>query len=461
MAQDPLAKSLPSNVEAERAILGAILLDNSAAATAGEKLYATDFFQDNHSKLFAAMLAMHERKEAIDLVSLTDRLHSIGQLESVGGAAYIAQLMDGVPHVSNVEHYCRIVKEKSRLRDLIHLTHAIQQQALEGSDPTSEILDRAARDMAIVTTTNGHTKPKPISLAAFLVRKLHPMKFVIDPILPQQGLALLYAWRGTGKSFVNLEMAVAVSTGGRCFKWSVPEPHRVLYVDGEMIANELQERCQQIVVGRGMKMPEVERYLEFFTPDILEEDYPGTQLEIVTRKGQKIIEDHLEPGTFLILDNLSSLGHVEGSAESESESWWPIQDWALKLRKRGITILFVHHAGKSGTQRGSSAREDLMHTIIEMKSPSDYQQHEGLRAEVHFKKSRKYKGAQGLYPFEISMRSDDRGGIVWLQKDLTDLTEQRVQEMLGKGMSVREVADDLALSRFQVYRIRDKIGMLK
>lgn len=456
---DPLAKQLPQNNEAERSILGAILLDNSSTACAAEHLYPSDFFNTKHIKLFATMLAMHERREPIDLVSLTDALRSIAQLDAVGGAAYIAQLMDGVPHVTNVEHYCKIVKEKSQLRAIIYASHAIQMQAMESSDPTPEIVERAASTMAAIATTNGHTRPKPISLAAFLMRKLAPVSFVINPILPAQGLMLLYAWRGVGKTNFNLEMAVAVATGGpKCFRWTIDEPRRVLYVDGEMAANDLQERMQQIVMGRGMKLPDVERNFEMFTPDIMEQDYPGTQLEIVTRKGQKIIEDQLEAGTFLILDNLSSLGHVEGATENDSESWWPIQDWALRLRRKGITILFVHHAGKSGAQRGASNREDLMNTVIEMRSPNDYQQHEGLRAEVHFKKNRKYKGAAALYPFEVSMRTDERGGIVWLEKQLADLTEERCREMLGKGMSVREVADDLQLSRFQVYRIRDKIG---
>jgi replicative DNA helicase len=138
-----LERQLPQNTEAERSILGAILLDNNALNAAIEKLKPEDFFHDHHRRIYQQMITLGETQQAIDLVTLTDQLQRQGELESSGGHAYIAQLMDGVPHVSNVEHYTRIVKEKSLLRALIHATHAIQQQALEGEEDADSILDRA------------------------------------------------------------------------------------------------------------------------------------------------------------------------------------------------------------------------------------------------------------------------------------------------------------------------------
>jgi replicative DNA helicase len=138
-----LERPLPQNTEAERSILGAILLDNNALNATLEKLKPEDFFHDHHRRIYQQMIALGETQQAIDLVTLTDQLHRSGELESSGGPAYIAQLMDGVPHVTNVEHYARIVKEKSLLRGLIHATHAIQQQALEAEEDADTILDRA------------------------------------------------------------------------------------------------------------------------------------------------------------------------------------------------------------------------------------------------------------------------------------------------------------------------------
>ncbi len=138
-----LERPLPHNLDAERSVLGAILLDNHALNTAVEKLRAEDFFLDQHRRVFQQMIALGETQQAIDLVTLTDRLHRSGELEASGGAAYLAQLVDGVPHVTNVDHYARIVKEKALLRSLIHQTHAIQQQALEAEEDADAILDRA------------------------------------------------------------------------------------------------------------------------------------------------------------------------------------------------------------------------------------------------------------------------------------------------------------------------------
>jgi replicative DNA helicase len=138
-----LERPLPQNLDAERSVLGAVLLDNHTLNTAIEKLKPEDFFLDQHRKVFEQMITLGEKQQAIDLVTLTDALHRTGELEAAGGAAYLAQLVDGVPRISNVEHYARIIKEKAVLRNLAHAAHAIQQQALDADDEADSILDRA------------------------------------------------------------------------------------------------------------------------------------------------------------------------------------------------------------------------------------------------------------------------------------------------------------------------------
>ncbi|HKV26172.1 MAG TPA: replicative DNA helicase [Candidatus Acidoferrum sp.] len=142
-AQPILEKPLPSNLDAERSVLGAIILDNNALNAAVEALRPDDFFLDQHRRVFSQMIALSEAQQAIDLVTLTEELHRRGDLEAAGGAPYLASLADGMPRVSNVEHYARIVKEKAMLRNLIHATHNIQQRAFEGEDGADAILDNA------------------------------------------------------------------------------------------------------------------------------------------------------------------------------------------------------------------------------------------------------------------------------------------------------------------------------
>src|ERR1700680_3949334 len=138
-----LERPLPNNLDAERSILGAILLDNNALNSAIESLKSEDFFLQQHRNVFNHMVALGEAQQAIDLVTLTEELHRHGELEASGGAPYLASLADGMPRVSNIEHYARIVKEKAILRNLIHTTHNIQQRAFEGEDGADAILDNA------------------------------------------------------------------------------------------------------------------------------------------------------------------------------------------------------------------------------------------------------------------------------------------------------------------------------
>jgi replicative DNA helicase len=138
-----IERPLPSNLEAERSILGAILLDNHALNAAIEKIRSEDFFLSQHRQIFERMIQLGEKQQAIDVVTLMEDLSRRGELEAAGGIAYLSQLADGLPRVTNVEHYARIVKEKAVLRSLIFSASAIQEQALAAGDDADVILDRA------------------------------------------------------------------------------------------------------------------------------------------------------------------------------------------------------------------------------------------------------------------------------------------------------------------------------
>jgi replicative DNA helicase len=142
-ADSHLERALPNNLDAERSVLGAILLDNNALNPAIENLRAEDFFLDQHRRVFMKMIALGEAQQPIDLITLTEELHRFGELEAAGGAPYLASLADGMPRVTNVEHYAHIVKEKAILRNLIHATHNIQMRAFEGEEGADAVLDNA------------------------------------------------------------------------------------------------------------------------------------------------------------------------------------------------------------------------------------------------------------------------------------------------------------------------------
>jgi replicative DNA helicase len=136
-------KGLPSNVEAERTILGAVLLDNSVCNQAVELLKRDDFFLDSHRRIFDKMIVLSERVSSIDLITLGDELRRAGEFEQIGGATYIASLIDGVPRTDNIEHYARIVKKKSMLRKLITASNQIIARAFDEEDDADIIIDQA------------------------------------------------------------------------------------------------------------------------------------------------------------------------------------------------------------------------------------------------------------------------------------------------------------------------------
>src|SRR3970040_717193 len=136
-------RTLPHNLEAERSVLGAILLHNDAFNLVAEVIDSGDFFRDAHRRIFDKMVKLVERGDAIDLVTLKDELARSGEIDEVGGPAYIAALVDGVPRSTNVEHYARILKEKATLRNLIFSANKILSTAYDAEQDADAILDQA------------------------------------------------------------------------------------------------------------------------------------------------------------------------------------------------------------------------------------------------------------------------------------------------------------------------------
>ena len=156
-------RTLPHNLEAERSVLGAILVHNDAFNVAAELVDSGDFFRDAHRRVFDKMVDLNERGQAIDLVTLKDELVRSGDLDDVGGAAYIAALVDGVPRSTNVEHYARIVKERATLRNLIQSANRILGLAYRAEEDADTLLDQAEQEIFSIAEGNIHTGFVPLS----------------------------------------------------------------------------------------------------------------------------------------------------------------------------------------------------------------------------------------------------------------------------------------------------------
>jgi replicative DNA helicase len=138
-------RTLPHSLDAEKSVLGAILIQNDAFNAAAELIDSRDFFRDAHRRIFDKMVVLSERGQPIDFITLKEELARAGDLEEVGGPAYITSLADGVPRSTNVEHYARIVKEKAVLRSLIFSANRIITHAYEGEQEADLLLDEAEK----------------------------------------------------------------------------------------------------------------------------------------------------------------------------------------------------------------------------------------------------------------------------------------------------------------------------
>jgi replicative DNA helicase len=172
-----LERALPNSSEAERAILGGVLLDNSLISQAVELLRPEDFYVSSHRRIFTAMIALFERGAELNPILIGEELKKENALETVGGISFITNLTYGLPHATNIEHYAKMVRGKSMLRQLIRAANKITEEALEQEDEPEIILDHAEHaifELADERVRQGFTHVKPV--AEQLLEKIQEME---------------------------------------------------------------------------------------------------------------------------------------------------------------------------------------------------------------------------------------------------------------------------------------------
>ena len=196
-------RTLPHNLEAERSVLGSILVHNDAFNLAAQVIDSQDFYRDAHRRIFDRMVALNERHDAIDFVTLKEELARAGELDEVGGPAYVAGLADGVPRATNVEYYARIVKEKATLRNLIYAASKIVTNAYEAEQESDLILDEA--ESAIFAVADDRLKAGFVAMRD-LVKDSFPK---IEKLFEQKRLIT-----GVPTGFVDLDEMTRGLQGG-------------------------------------------------------------------------------------------------------------------------------------------------------------------------------------------------------------------------------------------------------
>jgi len=186
-SRDPeFERGLPSNVYAERMVLGSILLNDAAFVAVASALLADDFSVEKHRKIFRRMLELNEREERIDRVTLANELMKFGELESVDGLSYLVSLDEGLPELYNLDSYVQIVKEKAVLRELIYSSQEIMQRCYMGEESPSGII--SAAQTSLLKLSESQTKADLVSARQVFESYDGGINAFLDPSHRESGL---------------------------------------------------------------------------------------------------------------------------------------------------------------------------------------------------------------------------------------------------------------------------------
>ncbi|TMI88345.1 MAG: hypothetical protein E6H00_13000 [Bacillati bacterium ANGP1] len=338
------APQLPANIEAERAILGAILMDNKALAAAAAIVSTVDFYHVHHKKIFLRMVEMNQAGAPIDLVTLCEALSRDAQLEGAGGAHYIASLATGMPKVSNVEHYARIVREKAVLRALVYAGDKLREQAL---DPQAKLEDlqqmitgmsAAGPETQKIVGGNGHLF---YSGREFLTTVFPVPEQLIEGLIFKHGSHVMIAMPHHLKSWFTLALTMGATVGGELLGGLVvPRPFRTMLVTVEDFPNEVQWRMQQLLLRKQFANVDLDGFSILPRPhgglDLMQESW----LQTLLRKIDEFKPEHL------IFDVLRRL--FRGDINSP-EQMAALCEQVDRLRDRAdVATTIVHHENRKG-----------------------------------------------------------------------------------------------------------------
>jgi len=268
--------------------------------------------------------------------------------------------------------------------------------------------------------------------------------------LHEGSLVMVFGPRGIGKTMMQLGLVVALTTGREFLRWPITAPTGCLYVDGEMPTEELRTRLTEM-------LPELPKApLFFLTGDLYyrrcEQDLVLTHAE--TRQGLLALLDAHPAIKVVILDNVSCL--FPGLDEDKKRDWEPIQSFLVTLRRRGLAVVLVHHAGKGGQQRGTSGREDALDVVIQLSRPSEYRPEEGCHFELSFSKSRAVHGDL-IQSLDVRVEQVDNRPTLTC-RTLERSKEEQCRVFLGEGMdTLADLAEALGVSRSYASKLKKKV----
>lgn len=338
---------LPASVEAERAILGAILLDNAKYQEAIRPDY---FSRDSNRRIYAAIAKLLDSGVQADIITLSEELRQQQQLENIGGVAYLAGLTDGVAVRTSILHYVNIVRDKYVSRQIIEKAELLKLRAYEQTEPVADIIGTAEQDFSRLAEAGSASRIKNFyDIPDIFTLPVQPVEWIVPGIFPLHSLVVLAGQQGLGKSYLAQRLAVSCAIGGS-FLGRDCQKLPVLYLDRE---NTQAVSRSRLDIMAGGPVPELRVWGGW-----VEEPVPD-----IHAAGLQRIAKELRP--LIVIDSLVRFcGEADENAASEMRI---IMGQLRRLVDLGATVLVLHHADKvRGAYRGSSdiaAAPDMMYSL--------------------------------------------------------------------------------------------------
>jgi hypothetical protein len=323
--------------------------------------------------------------------------------------------------------------------------------------------------LAGATEANTGLRSHVLTSSALSRLDIQPREFIVEPFLPTASLSMIYAERGIGKTWLTLSLAVAISHGDDFLGFPVSKARHVLYIDGEMALFDLKSRVIALDDSENdhLHLLPSERLFRMDKP--LNINAPEDQQRIVEVIETMIAEGN--PPELIVFDNLSSLS--AGTDENNNSELDKLLTWLVGLRHRNLAVLLVHHAGKSGDQRGASRREDLLDTSIKLSRPKPQkgrkggdddddepdEEPDGAFFELEFVKTR------GIRPkphkFFMRLVDGENGKLEWLTETgsgATALDKMLKRMALKPPSSQLDLANEMNRSKGLISQNCTKLG---
>lgn len=305
-----------------------------------------------------------------------------------------------------------IIKTTKQLSD--DIAYCVKEE--EGDEAILQLVEEYKNDK--IDTTLQDCESSIITSAQLLEEKIKKPKAIVYPWLREKSLNMIFAERGLGKSWLAMVIAVAITREKydelSIGPWYVKNPCGVLYMDGEMGGFDLQDRFKQLIGPLGGETRRNALNV-FSAPDYTEQH--GQTINLYDTVWQDFISNYLKKNRsirVLILDNLSSL--CSGRDENDNQSASVFTAWLIKLRAVGVSVVIIHHQGKSkGHQRGASALEDPLNNTLYLSKPDDWGPGEGAYFRINFTKARNNPGGEAYRSFSLKIieHEDNRKQRTW------------------------------------------------